>query len=90
MALTITINLTDAEEACLKNDLLDIDDWAQKAIKGKLNNCKKRLLREWTTKLLDDPTVATMPANETDLIALIMARPDYKDRAARERLESDA
>ena len=90
MALTITVNITDAQEACLKNDLLDIDDWVQKAVKGKINNCRKRLIREWQPKLFADPIVTTVPADDAQFIALVLARPDYKDRAARERLESDA
>ncbi len=84
MALTITVNISDAEEVCLNNDLLDIDDWVQRAVKGKINNCKKRFLREWQPKLMADPTVKTMPADEQRFINSVLARSDYKNRAARE------
>lgn len=84
MALIITINISDAEEACLLNDLLDIDDWVQKAVKGKINNCKERLIREWYPKLFANPLVKSIPASETLLISFIFARPDYKNRAARD------
>lgn len=85
MALVITINISDADEACLKNDLLDIDDWIQKAVKGKVNNCKKRLIREWYPKLMANPAVRSMPADEKLFIAMVLARSDYMDRAAREK-----
>ena len=39
--------LTTTEESVLKNDLLDVQDWVTKAIDGKVNNCKKRMLAEW-------------------------------------------
>lgn len=84
MALIVTINIGDAEEACLLNDLLDIDDWVQKAVKGKINQCRKRLIREWQPKLFADATVTTIPGDEATFISAVQARPDYKDRAARE------
>ena len=37
--LTITVTINDTDQKCLKNDLLDIDDWVQKAVEGKINNC---------------------------------------------------
>ena len=40
--------LTTIEVSVLKNDLLDIQDWVTKAIDGKVNNCKKRMIAEWT------------------------------------------
>ena len=90
LTITITINITDAEEACLKNDLLDVDDWVQKAVVGKINNCRKRMIREWLPKLMADSAVTTIPADETAFISAVITRPDYKDRVAREQLESDA
>ena len=84
MALTITINITDAEEACLKNDLLDVDDWVRKAVVGKINNCRKRFIREWTPKMFADPEVDMIPADDAAFIASVLARPDYKNRVARE------
>ena len=46
--------LTTTEESVLKNDLLDVQDWVTKAVDGKVNNCKKRMLREWLPKLYAD------------------------------------
>ena len=79
--------LTTAEESVLKNDLLDVQDWVTKAIDGKVNNCKKRMIAEWTPKLMADDSVESIPADEDKLIELIVARDDYKDRVAREKNE---
>lgn len=84
MPLIITVNISDTEKACLLNDLLDIDDWVQKAVKGKTNQCRKRLIREWQPKLFADPAVTTIPGDEARFISIVLARPDYKNRAARE------
>ena len=35
--------LTATEESVLKNDLADVQDWADKAIDGKVANCKKTI-----------------------------------------------
>ena len=73
--------LTTTEESVLKNDLQDIQDWVTKAIDGKIANCKKRMIAEWTPKLMDDDSVESIPANEDELIALIVARDDYQNRS---------
>lgn len=85
--LQITVTISDADELALRNDLLDIDKWVQDAVRGKINNCKSRMVRpdgKHIQKLFADPTVESIPANQDALIALITSRPDYKDRTARE------
>ena len=76
--------LTTTEVSVLKNDLLDVQDWVTKAIDGKVNNCKKRMIAEWTPKLMADDSVDSIPADEDKLIELIVARSDYKSRADRD------
>jgi len=83
--LIITVTINDTDQKCLKSDLLDIDDWVQKAVEGKINNCWKRFQRTWTQKLMDDATFTDpLPSNKTDFCELVMARPDYKDRVTRD------
>ena len=76
--------LSSTEEAVLKNDLLDVQDWVDGAINGKVNNCKKRMISEWLPKLYADDSVSSIPASEDEIIAMVVARDDYKDRAARD------
>jgi len=76
--------LTTLEESVLKNDLIDVGEWVKGAIDGKVNNCKKRMIAEWTPKLNADESVESIPANEEKLIEVIVARDDYKNRADRE------
>jgi len=81
---TYTVTITDADETALNNDLLDIDTWIQDAVTGKINNCKKRMINTWRPIIFADDSVATIPANDDDFIALIVARDDYKTRAERD------
>ena len=83
--LTITVIVNDTDQKCLLSDLLDIDDWVQDAVTGKINNCWKRFQRQWTQKLMDDETYTDpIPSNKTDFCELVMARDDYKTRAERD------
>ncbi len=86
-----TVSLTDLQQTILSNDLYNdtdnagLDLWIQNAVDGKLNNCWKRMQREWTTKLMDDDTLTdTIPSNQADFVALVTARSDYKNRKARD------
>tara|TARA_R100000234_G_scaffold109581_1_gene81494 strand:- start:341 stop:598 length:258 start_codon:yes stop_codon:yes gene_type:complete len=76
--------LTDTEESVLKNDLIDVQEWVTKAIDGKVANCKKRMIAEWMPKLYADESVTQIPANENEVIAMIVARSDYKNRQERD------
>lgn len=76
--------LTTTEESVLKNDLLDVEVWVNGAIDGKVANCKKRMIAEWLPKLYADESVTQIPANEDEMIALVVARDDYKDRSERD------
>jgi hypothetical protein len=81
--------LTSTEESVLKNDLLDVQDWVTKAIDGKVNNCKKRMIAEWLPKLYADDSVDSIPASEDEIVAMIVARDDYEDRATKDAEDSE-
>ena len=84
MALTITVSISDTDEKIMKNDLLDLDQWVQEAVTGKINNAWKRFQSEWTTKLMNDETFTdSIPSNQTDFVNLVIARADYKTRLER-------
>ena len=83
--MDISVTISDIDEKVLKNDLLDIQEWVQGAIEGKVNNCKKRMISEWQPKLFADPAVENIPADETAFINLVVSRDDYKNRVQREQ-----
>jgi len=86
-----TVSLTDLQQTILKNDLYSdtdnagLDLWIQNAVDGKLNNCWKRFQREWTTRLMEDDSFTdSIPSNQADFVALVIARADYKNRKTRD------
>ena len=89
---TKTISLTDEQQKILSHDLYNdvstnegIDKWIQDAVDGKVNNAWKRFRQEWTTKLMEDETFTdSIPSNQSDFIALVTARADYKNRKQRD------
>ena len=88
--LTITIEVDDTDQLILKNDLLDINDWMQQAMTGKINNCWKRMQSEWTTKLMNDESFTdSIPSNKADFVTLVTSREDYQDRAARDEAQAE-
>jgi hypothetical protein len=90
------ITLTDLQQKILSNDLYnDVSDnggvnaWIDGAINGKLNNCWKRMQQEWTTKLMNDESFTdSIPSNQADFVALVIARDDYKTRKERDDANS--
>ena len=87
--LTLTIEVDDTQQSILNNDLIDINTWVQDAMTGKINNCWKRMQREWTDKLMNDSSFNDpIPSNQADFVALVLARSDYKNRKARDDAEN--
>ena len=88
---TKTVTLTDLQQQILSNDLYNgtdnagLDLWIQEAVNGKINNCWKRMQREWTDKLMNDSSFTDpIPSNQADFVKLVLARSDYKNRKARD------
>ena len=42
---TYTITTTDTDEICMKTDVMTVEDWINRAVAGKVNSTKKRLLQ---------------------------------------------
>jgi hypothetical protein len=85
------LSLTDLQQKILSDSLYNdtdnagIDDWIQKAIDGKVNNCWSRMQSTWTQKLMDDDSFTDpIPSNQEDFVNLVTARSDYKTRKQRQ------
>jgi hypothetical protein len=84
MATTVTITINDTDEKVLLNDLVNIQEWVQGAVDGKIHNCWKRMQQNWTQQLMnDDSFTDPIPSNKVDFIALVTARDDYQTRSER-------
>ena len=87
--ITLTVEVTDTEQAVMLNDLTNINDWVQSAVTGKKNNCWKRMQSEWTTKLMNDASFTdSIPSNQADFVTLVTARADYQTRTERDAADA--
>ena len=83
MALNVSYTISNTDEKILLNNILDIQEWVDGAITGKINECWKRLEQEWTPKLMDDSNIESIPANKDLYVEMVTSRSDYKDRSQR-------
>ena len=84
---SFTISMTELEKKILEDHLLDVQDWIEKAVLGKISNCKKRIVRSHTQTLLDDPDVASIPGTEDDICENLFATEGYQNRSQRDALQ---
>lgn len=75
--------ITDEEQKILENDLIDIKDWIDKTIEGKLNNCSKRAAKQYD-ELAKTENLDTVPTKDSDKSLALFAHPEYKNRVQRE------
>jgi hypothetical protein len=85
--MKIQIEISDLDDKVLQHDLLDVQQWVQSAVDGKINSVKKRLLKEAQEKLFADQEIDMMPATEDKLLDLYFSRPYYESRKQRETEE---
>ena len=85
---TITISINDIDEKCLLHYIIDIDANAQWRLQNKINNCWTKFRTEWVNKLTNDSDFTDdIPMTKPELIALVLARSDYKDMEEKNKLE---
>jgi len=75
--------ITDQEEQLLLNDLLDIKDWIDKAIEGKINNCLKRAAKQFEEEA-KQRSIELIPVKEAAKAAALLTLSGYKNRQQRE------
>ncbi len=79
--------INDVDQQILENDLLDIKDWIDKAIEGKINNCMKRAAIQYR-EAQKSKTGALVPVSDKASAILLFKDPAYKNRVARDAAQS--
>jgi hypothetical protein len=72
------LQIDDEGAACILSRRDNIEDFVVGALLGRISKGKKLIVREYQPKMLEDPDVVEMPANEEELITMILARSDYQ------------
>lgn len=78
------ITISDADAVALQHDLISIEDWVSGAIRGKINNCRKRLTNQWLPILLNDPDIDAIEASPEGFIQQVISHRLYANRVERE------
>ena len=76
------LNISQNDRLALENDLLDLADWIVKAIEGKINKTRGRMIRQGIAVLR--AAGRAVPASDDAVINALAARPDYKNRVERD------
>lgn len=83
--LKLTVNISEIDQLILKDRILDIDDFIQKAMIGQIDHCWTLMNTEWTNKLINDSSFTdAIPSNKDGFVNLVTGRSDYKNRTARD------
>lgn len=88
--MKITIELSDLDELAMRHDLLDPEEWVRTAVAMKILPCRERMDAEAIRVLTADPKVEAIPARQDDRLLALSARPDYRNRAARDKADEEA
>ena len=87
MATIISQSISDIEMEILKHDIYDENNesnplslWISGSIRGKVNNCYKRMQSEWIPKLMADSNVVAISASRDDFVNQVINRSDYSNR----------
>ena len=78
--------ITDEEQKILEHDLLDINQWIEGMIIGKINNCKKRAAIA-CRELLKQEGAEMVPASDSMAVKILFEREDYANRVQRDSKE---
>jgi hypothetical protein len=80
---TVQITISDFDEKVLKHELLDIEEWLQSALDGKIHKVKARLSKTAQTTLFEDPSIQTIPATVSGSISLYFQQSNYQNAEQR-------
>lgn len=81
-ARTVTLEIPDNDIKIVENDVVDAEQWIKEAWLGKLNACKKRMVKQEIDRSVQGRE--SIPAGETAIVTKAFNRPDYKSRKQRE------
>jgi hypothetical protein len=79
--LQLTISITPNEQKFMLNELESIENWVSNSVAGKLSKCRKRMIKEWNSKIIPEPV------DDSQWLDTITSRSDYDNK--NERIKKD-
>lgn len=78
MAVTLSVELTDAEWTALAHIAVDPQDWFQDMVKLRCKNTIHHIANEQIKKMLADPAVSTIPADKEAIFMSLVEAGEIK------------
>lgn len=69
MAMTITIELNDLEEKCIKYFAADPEEWARNFITARIYATKQEVYQKEVARMTADPNIKSIPADVDTVVA---------------------
>jgi hypothetical protein len=69
MAMTITVQLSDLEEKCMRYLAASPEEWVQNFVQARVFAAKQEIYQEEVRRMTADPDVANIPADVDNLVS---------------------
>lgn len=70
----------------LKDPIADLKERLCSVIQDECYCCYEHIKAEWFQKLIEDPSVLSIPSDKNKFVELVFEHPKYKNRKQREQL----
>jgi len=75
------IDVEDHEYEAAISHWNDPEEYLAELLDNKIARCKERMVKQWTERFNNDPSVESYPSDVDDFIEFVVTRPEYKNRA---------
>lgn len=69
MAMTITIELTDLDEKCMRYAAASPEEWVKNLVESRVYAAKKEIYESEIRRMTEDPNIDIIPANIDEVVA---------------------
>ena len=83
-AKQVTLTLDDNDVKIVENDVPDAVQWLTDAWNGKVNNCKKRMVKTEVDRSIQKSEA--IPTGDAAIIQKVLSDPNYKSRKQKDDL----
>ena len=74
MAMTITVQLDDLEEKCMRYMAASPEEWVQNFVHARVFAAKQEIYQEEVRRMTADPTISNIPADVDTVVANAQVR----------------
>lgn len=88
MPLIYSLEISDEEIALMEHFVANAKEWIDAAISGKIENCRKRIIKSEIDKAIEAAT--PIPSTAQEIVGNFLSAKDYKSRKQRDIEDTSA